>query len=83
MRFLFMCRSLTYAQRAARVLERAGISANVIKAPQSVSGNGCGYCVSVPYGKEKRAAQLLKSENLLQGKIYLNDPETGPREVFL
>ena len=34
---LIMCRSLTYAQRSSQVLERAGITATVLKAPQSVS----------------------------------------------
>lgn len=83
MRYLFMCRSLTYAQRAARALERAGISASVIKAPQSVSGSGCGYCVSVSGGRENRAAQILRNDNLLQGKIYLMDTDSELREVFL
>jgi len=83
MRYIFMCRSLTYAQRASRALERAGISGFVGKAPQSVSGNGCGYCVSVAYGKENRAAQVLRGEKLLQGKIYLVISDTELREVFL
>lgn len=83
MRCIFMCRSLTYAQRAARALERAGISGYVRKAPQSISGNGCGYCVSVSYGREKRAAQILRSENLLQGKIYLEISDSEFREVSL
>ena len=39
MRYLIMCRSLTYAQRAARVLERAGIGAGIIKAPAGLTGN--------------------------------------------
>lgn len=43
---LIMCRSLTYAQRSSQVLERAGITATVLKAPQSVSKTGCTYCVN-------------------------------------
>ena len=42
---LILCRSLTYAQRSSRVLERAGITAVVRKAPLSVSKTGCTYCV--------------------------------------
>ena len=38
--YLIMCRSLTYAQRAQQALERAGIPAAVVKAPQSVSAAG-------------------------------------------
>ena len=44
---LIMCRSLTYAQRSSQVLERAGITATVLKAPQSVSKTGCTYCVKL------------------------------------
>ena len=34
MQYLIMCRSMTYAQRSAALLERSGISAKVVKAPQ-------------------------------------------------
>lgn len=44
---LIMCRSLTYAQRSSQVLEHAGITATVLKAPQSVSKTGCTYCVKL------------------------------------
>ena len=43
---LILCRSLTYAQRSSRVLERAGITAVVRKAPLCVSKTGCTYCVN-------------------------------------
>lgn len=51
MRYVFMCRSLTYAQSAARVLEKNAISASVKKAPTGLSGSGCSYSVSVSYMK--------------------------------
>ena len=38
MRYVFMCRSLTYAQSAARMLEKNAISASVKKAPTGLSG---------------------------------------------
>lgn len=70
MRYLIMCRSLTYAQRAARALEKSGISAGVLKAPKLAAGNGCGYCVSVSYARGFAAADILRREGLLQGKIF-------------
>ena len=36
MKYLIMCKSLTNAQRAALLLERRGIGAAVVKAPQSL-----------------------------------------------
>ena len=71
MRYLIMCRSLTYAQRAARALERSGIGTGVLKAPAGLTGNGCSYCVAVSAAKGQRAVNILRSENLLQGKVFL------------
>lgn len=81
MRYLFMCKSLTYAQRSQKLLERAGISANIIKSPSSLSTRGCGYSVSVGYVRGSRAAEILKKSNLLQGKIYLQEAIGSYKEV--
>lgn len=67
--YLIMCRSLTYAQRAQKQLERAGISAAVVKAPQGLNTSGCGYAVSV-YRHFDEAYALLKSKNMINGKIF-------------
>ena len=47
MKYLIMCKSLTNAQRAALLLERRGIGAAVVKAPQSLRAGGCGYAGAV------------------------------------
>ena len=47
LRYLILCRSLTYAQKAAAVLERRGIDAPIIKAPLRLRERGCGYALSV------------------------------------
>jgi hypothetical protein len=81
--YLISCRSLTYAQRAVRVLERAGITASAVRTPQSVAAGGCGYCVSVSYKYGVRAAALLREEKLLHGRIYLRDEAGELREAEL
>ena len=43
--YLLICRSLTYAQRTAKALEHAGITAILTKVPLHISPDGCGYCV--------------------------------------
>lgn len=83
MRYLIMCRSLTYAQRAAKILERHAISAGVTRAPAGLSGNGCSYCVTVAYGRGIAAADILRREGLLQGKIYQQNTDGMIKEVFL
>ena len=86
MRYVFMCRSLTYAQSAARVLEKNAISASVKKAPTGLSGSGCSYSVSVSYMKGTAAAGAavsLRREGLLQGKVFLRHDDGSHTEVIL
>ena len=83
MRYIFMCRSLTYAQSAARVLEKDAISAAVKKAPSGLSGSGCSYSVSISYAKGAAAAGVLRREGLLQGKVFLLRDDGSYTEVIL
>ena len=69
--YLLMCRSLTYAQRAARALERIGVTAVITKVPKSVSKQGCGYCVKV------------SEKNLARSLAALNTAGLGPSRVFV
>ena len=72
MQYLIMCPTLTWAQRTQRTLERAGLSASVVKAPQCLSARGCGYAVSIRR-REKEAAALLKDSGYISGKIYVRE----------
>ena len=83
MRYVFMCRSLTYAQSAARVLEKNAISASVKKAPTGLSGRGGASIVSVSYIKGTAAAGVLRREGLLQGKVFLRHDDGSHTEVIL
>lgn len=69
MQYLIMCRSLTSAQKSALFLERKGINASVIKAPQGLSTSGCGYALSLSRNFEEASA-LLKRNKLLNGKRF-------------
>ncbi len=71
LQYLLMCKSLTYAQRASRLLERSGITAIVTKIPKSAAGSGCNYCIKV---SEKRLSSALS---------ILNAAELGPSRVFV
>ena len=69
--YLIVCRSLTYAQRTAAVLERGGITGVVLRAPKSIVGEGCGYAVKV---SERRLAQSL---------VLLNRAELRPKGIYI
>ena len=79
--YLIMCRSLTYAQRTARVLERAGIGARVMRAPSSVSPEGCNYCVRIGEKYLPECLTVLKGEGLPPKRIYVHDGSGDLREV--
>ena len=38
--YLIVCRSLTYAQRTAAALERAGITAHIRRSPRAIDQEG-------------------------------------------
>lgn len=81
--YLITSRSLTYAQRTARALGRAGITAQVQRAPAQIAGEGCGYCVRVSKHALADAARQLQAEGLPIKHVYAVEPDESLREVFL
>ena len=79
--YLLLCRSLTYAQRTARVLERAGIGARLARTPKAVAKEGCGYCVHIREQHLSRALRLLHQEGLGPKQVYLQTGEDSYSEV--
>ncbi len=76
-----MCRSLTYAQRASRALERIGITAIITKAPKSATGQGCSYCVKVSEKNLTRSIATLNTAGLGPTRIFLVLDDGSVREV--
>ncbi|MEA4896565.1 MAG: DUF3343 domain-containing protein [Oscillospiraceae bacterium] len=80
--YLLMCRSLTYAQRASRALERIGITAIITKAPKSATGQGCNYCVRVSEKNLARSISTLNSAGLGPSRIFLIFDDGSISEVL-
>ena len=78
---LILCRSLTYAQRAAKMLEREGVTATVRKAPQGASDRGCTYAVKLRASALTHAVQLLNRAGFPYGKRFFIEPDGNLREV--
>ena len=68
--YLILCRSLTYAQRTAGILEQSGIKGRVARLPRSIARDGCGYCVRIT---ERTLESALKA---------LREAGIGPRQVY-
>jgi len=62
---------LTYAQRTAKALERAGIAAIVNRTPSEIASEGCGYCVKIPERRLSETLVLLKNHELSPSRIYM------------
>ena len=83
MNYLLLCRSLTYAQRAAKALERTGISTIVTRVPQSISVDGCGYCIKINEKKLTNALAALKDRGLSPNRIFEVHDDGSYKEVNL
>ncbi|NCB63469.1 MAG: DUF3343 domain-containing protein [Clostridia bacterium] len=79
--YLIVCRSLTYAQRTAAVLERAGITARILRSPKSIAGEGCSHAVKVSERRLADALVLLRRADLPPRRVYLTDDDGSYREV--
>ena len=79
--YLLVCRSLTYAQRTARALERAGIGAMVVRTPGNIQTHGCGYCVKIPEKRLSETLVTLKRHELSPSKIYMMYSDGRATEV--
>ena len=78
---LILFRSLTYAQRAAHLLERGGVTATVRKAPLNLTDRGWTYGVRLREKRLERALALLKQRGVDHGKVFLMRADGDYHEV--
>ena len=81
--YYFRCRSVTYAQRASKALESAGVNCGVAKLPQKLSNNGCGYSLKISKKNGIKAYDLLKKAGFEIKEIYISDNNAEYKEVSL
>lgn len=72
-------RSVTYAQRAERILRSRQISGRLQRTPKYLTERGCGYCLLLDQLEAFRAVELLRREKLPFEKLYAID-ENGVTE---
>ena len=69
--YLILARSVTYAQRMQRALEREGIRSRISRAPRDLTDLGCAYVVLVAVYELTPALKAIHRAGL------------GPVQVFL
>ncbi len=81
--YLIICRSLTYAQKTAAVLERAGITAYIMRSPKSISETGCSHAVKISERRLRDALTVLNRVDFSPTRIYIMSADGSYKEVKL
>ena len=81
--YLILCRSLTYAQRTAAALERAGIIGNIMRSPKSIAGEGCGHSVRISQRNLATALEVLRQAELSPKRVFAAEGDGVYREVAM
>ena len=68
-------RSITFAQKAQRLLRGEMIDATLQRTPTGLSDRGCSYCLSVRERDITAAMEVLRRNQLLTGKIFFRHGE--------
>lgn len=60
---ILVLRSVTYAYKGQRVLEKAGIRSSILRTPEEYAQRGCSYSLAVS-GDGQKAAELLQKNGI-------------------
>jgi hypothetical protein len=71
--YLLIVRSITQAQHAAKLLERAGIGSRIYRAPSELTDRGCSYAVRIRANSYLSALQVLRQAAIRPLKIVRID----------
>lgn len=80
--YFITCRSLTYAQRTAKVLERGGVTSYLARTPKSIAREGCGHGVKLAERHLEQAITLLKRADLSPSHLYFSNGDQNFQEVI-
>lgn len=69
--YLILARSVTFAQRMQKALERAGIRCRIARAPRDLTDAGCAYTVRVSAADIHAAVAVLSRAALPPVQIFL------------
>lgn len=76
-------RSVTYAQRAERILKDGGIRCMLQRAPRAMEERGCGYGLTLRPQDVQMALAMIRQAQVPLRKVYVKDPSGKTEEVEL
>ena len=69
--YLILARSVTYAQRMQRSLERVGIRSRFARAPRDLTNLGCAYMVQIAAADLSQALVAIHRDGLDPVQIFI------------
>ena len=76
-------RSITGAQRAVKIFERAGITSRLLRTPKNLITDGCSYSVRIHESRIKQVVNLMREAGLRYNKVFLMYADGSNMEVRL
>ena len=80
--YIILARSVTYAQRMQKSLNRAGVRCQIFRPPRDLTDMGCAYAVRVAVSDLRTALVALHRDSLDPVQIFLYQQgayqEVGP-----
>ena len=80
---LITFRSVTPAQRAERILRKAGFACALRRTPRWMEEQGCGYSLRVNQPDAAACVHLLRTEDVPFRKVYLQRDNGKTEEILL
>ena len=79
--FIITFRSVTFAQRGERLLNRSGIRCALQRTPKWMEQQGCGYSLRIKTENILPAVDILRENRVPLRKIYGQGPEGNLEEL--
>lgn len=76
-------RSVTYAQRAERILKDQGIRCTLQRSPRAMEERGCGYGLNIRQQDVETALTMIRQAQVPMRKVYAKDANGKTEEVRL
>ena len=76
-------RSVTFAQRAEKLLNQRGIRVSMMRTPRWMEEQGCGYALKIWTKNILPAVHLLRENRIQLRKVYSQGEEGEMEEVLL
>lgn len=76
-------RSVTYAQRGERILNREGIRCTLRRTPKQLQTRGCGYSLRVWMADVTSAVELLRENGVSISRVFEEKPDGSMEELEL